>query len=69
MAIHYTVTVSNRSDIRQGWRVACFGTEVGNSDARALYVSEHRYRTEAAAMRAARALAASLNATLLGAGR
>jgi hypothetical protein len=65
MAIVYTVTVSNRTDIRQGWRVACFGMPDRNSNSRAGYVHESTHRTEAAARKEAARVAGFWNARVL----
>lgn len=65
MAIKYTVTVSNRTDIRQGWRVACFGLPDDNSNSLSRRVHESMHRTEGAARKMAKRLARDFNATVL----
>lgn len=65
MAIKYTVTVSNRTDIRQGWRVACIGLPDDDWNAMGRRVHESTHRTEAAARRTAKEVGASWNAKIL----
>ena len=66
MAIEYTVTISNRTDIRQGWRVACIGLPDDDWNALGRRVHESTHRTEAAAKKEAKRVAEIWNAKVLG---
>lgn len=61
----YTVTVSNRTDIRQGWRVACIGLPDDNWNALGHRVHESAHRTEAAARKIAAQVAVTYKAEIL----
>lgn len=65
MAMTYAVTVSNRSDIRQGWRVACIELPDDDWNALGRRVHESKHRTEAAAQSEAKRVAAAYNAKVL----
>lgn len=66
MAINYTVTVSNRTDIRQGWRVACIGLPDNDWNAMGNRVHESKHNSEAAARSKAKEIAKVWNAKILG---
>ena len=61
----YTVTVSNRTDIRQGWRVSCFALPDDNWNALSRRVHESFHATEKAARKMAARLAKEYNAEVL----
>ena len=61
----YTVTVSNRTDIRQGWRVACIGLPDNDWNALGTRMHESKHRTEGAARTEAERVAAIYAATVL----
>ena len=65
MAIVYTVTVSNRTDIRQGWRVSCFGLPDDDWNALSRRVHESFHKTEADARKRAAQVAREFNAEVL----
>lgn len=65
MAMQYTVTVSDRTDIRQGWRVSCFGLPDDDWNARSTRIAESFHRTKAAADKRADELAAAWGAKRL----
>jgi len=65
MTIRYTVTVSNRTDIRQGWRVSCFGLPDDDWNALGHRVAESTHRTKAAADKRADELAKAYGAKRL----
>jgi hypothetical protein len=65
MAIVYSVTVSNRTDIRQGWRVACIGLPDDDSNSLGRRMHESRHTTEAAAREEAARVAATYGAEVL----
>ncbi len=66
MATIYTVTVSNRTDIRQGWRVACIGLPDDDWNSLGHRVHESKHSTEAAARATATKVAKEYNAKVLG---
>jgi hypothetical protein len=63
--MQYTVTISNRTDIRQGWRVACIGLPDDDWNALGQRVHESKHRTEGAARKVAAEVASSWGATIL----
>jgi len=63
--MHYTVTVSDRTDIRQGWRVACIGLPDDDWNAMGQRVHESKHRTEAAARKEAARVAEAWQAKVL----
>lgn len=65
MTLRYTVTVSDRTDIRQGFRVSCFATPDDDWNAVSRRIAESFHRTRDAAMKRARELAAAYDAELL----
>lgn len=69
MTIRYTVTISDRSALRQGFRVSCFGLPDDNWNATSRNVAESFHRTRAAALKRAKELAAAWGADLLDCGR
>ncbi len=64
MAIKYTVTVSNRTDIRQGWRVACIGLPDDDYNSLGNRVHESKHLTRKAAQTEAKRVAKMWNADL-----
>lgn len=63
--LKYTVTVSNRTIIRQDWRVACFGLPDDDWNALGTRVHESTHRTELAARKEAKRVAAIWSAEVL----
>lgn len=63
--INYTVTVSNRTDIRQGWRVACIGLPDDNWNTLGHRVHESQHTNERSARRTADEVAKTWNAKVL----
>ncbi len=64
--IRYTVTVSNRTAIGQGWRVSAFGLPDDDWNALGRHVvPASKHRTREAAMKRARELAATFGADLI----
>lgn len=66
MALHYTVTVSNRTDIRAGWRVACIGMPDDDWNALGNRVHESQHSTERSARSTAKRVAEEYGAEVLG---
>jgi len=66
MAIVYTVTIANRTDIRQGWRVACIGLPDDDWNSLGNRVHESTHKTESAARQEAGRVAKIYNAEVLG---
>lgn len=64
MALRYTVTVSNRTAIRQGWRVSCFAMS-DDWNALTRRICESFHRTEASARKRTAELPKAHNAELL----
>jgi hypothetical protein len=65
MAIIYTVTVSNRTDIRQGWRVSCIGLLDDDWNSLGRRVHESFHRTERSARKMAEQVAREFSAKVL----
>jgi hypothetical protein len=66
MAMVYTVTVSNRTDIRQGYRVACIGLPDDDWNSLGHRVHESKHSNETAARKTAARVAKEYNAKVLG---
>lgn len=65
MALRYTVTVSDRTQVRQGFRVSCFALPDDDWNAVSRQVAESFHRTRESAMKRARELARTWQAELL----